>query len=344
VWFTALALVSAGLMQAQATADARWSAWIGCWRTADADAATTCVIPTARPSAVDVVTIVNGEIASRQRIDADGQPHAIDHSGCHGFEMAAWSPTGHRVYRRDDLVCPGGVNGMAMTLMAISPSGEWLNIEGVRAGAGSLERLDRFHDVGLPSSIPKETRAAISRRQLASTTARAAAAAPITEADVTEASASVDAGVVRSWLAEAGAAPAVVTVMAPVIQNPPAQSQTMIQETAPPESQYDSNCGMPTGCYPNPYSAYNGYSAYPYGPFSPFFGSPFGFGFGLPFIVTHRTNRPQVIFGHQQPPQRGQPHGQPHGSPRGQPMRPIGPPMGPRHEPARITPTVRGRP
>ena len=340
--FTAFMLVGAGLMQAQATADTRWSAWIGCWRTADADAATTCVVPTARPSAVDVVTIVNGEIDSRQRIDADGQPHPIDRSGCHGFETANWSSTGHRVYRRDDLVCAGGINGMAMTLMAISPSGDWLNIEGVRAGAGSLERLDRFHDVGLPSSIPKETRAAISRRELASTTARAAAAAPITEADVTEATANVDASVVRSWLAEAGAAPAVVTTTAPLIQNPPTQSQMLIQETAPPEQQYESNCGMPNGCYPNPYSSYNGYSMYPYGPFSPFFGSPFGFGFsgfGLPFLITHKANRPQVIFGHQQH-HNGPQHGQPHG----QPMRPIGPPMGPRHEPSRITPTVRARP
>jgi hypothetical protein len=336
-WFTTFILIGAGMMRAQATADTRWSAWIGCWRTADADAATTCVVPTARPSAVDVLTIVNGEIDSRQRIDADGQPHPIDRSGCHGFETANWSPNGHRVYRRDDLVCAGGISGMAMTLMAISPSGDWLNIEGVRAGAGSLERLDRFHDVGLPSSIPKETRTAISRRQLASTTARAAAAAPITEADVTEATASVDASVVRSWLAEAGAAPGVVTITAPMMQYPSAQSQTMIQETAP-QPQYDSNCGMPNGCYPNPYSPYNGY----YDGFSSFFGSPFGFGFGgfsLPFLITHRANRPQVIFGHQQPH-----NGPQHGPPRGQPMRPIGPPMGPRHEPSRITPMVRARP
>jgi hypothetical protein len=122
-----------------------------------------------------------------------------------------------------------------------------------------------------------------------------------------------------------------------MMQYPSAQSQTMIQETAP-QPQYDSNCGMPNGCYPNPYSPYNGY----YDGFSSFFGSPFGFGFGgfsLPFLITHRANRPQVIFGHQQPH-----NGPQHGPPRGQPMRPIGPPMGPRHEPSRITPMVRARP
>jgi len=354
---TAFLLVSTGFVQAQSSVDSRWSAWLGCWRTADADATTTCIIPTASSSAVDVVTIVNGEIDARTRIDADGHPHAIDRSGCHGAEVAVWSPTGRRVYRRDDLVCPAGVNGSATTLMAISPSGEWLNIEGVRAGAGSLERLDRFHDVGLPATIPKDVRTAITRRQLASSTARAAAAAPITEADVLEANANVDAVVVRSWLAEAGAGVAVVAVA-----SPPQQTVAVTQEMPAQATQYDSNCNPggcynsncnsggcynsncnsggcydsncnPAGCYPNPYSPFNGYSMYPYG-FSSF-ASPFGFGFGAPLIIGNISNRPHGFGGHQFPPRRGPPHGQP--------MRPMQP-QGPRHEPARFSAPVRARP
>jgi hypothetical protein len=336
---TALVLMSTGFVQAQSSVDSRWSAWLGCWRTADADASTTCVIPTARSSAVDVVTIVNGEIDSRTRIDADGQPHAIDRAGCHGAEVAVWSPTGRRVYRRDELVCPAGVNGTATTLMSISPSGDWLNIEGVRAGAGSLQRLDRFHDVGLPTTIPKEVRTAITLRQLASSTARAAAAAPITEADVLEANANVDPVVVRSWLAEAGAGVAVVAVA-----SPPQQSVPMTQEMAAPAPQYDSNCNSgacydsncnPAGCYQNPYSPYNGYSMYPYGPYSSVFGSPFGFGFGAPLIIGSVSHRPRGFGGHQFPPRHQPPHGQP--------MRPMQP-QAPRHEPARFTAPVRARP
>lgn len=325
---TGLVLVNAGLMQAQATADTRWSAWLGCWRTADAESTTTCVVPTARPSAVDVVTIINGAIDSRQRIDADSQPHPIDRAGCRGTETASWSPTDHRVYRRADLVCPGGVNGTSTTLMAISPSGEWLNIEGVRAGAGSLERLDRFHDVGLPSTIPKEIRTAIARRQLAITTARAAAAAPITEADVLEANANVDPGVVRSWLAEAGAGAAVAGLASPV-----RQAQPMAQELATPAVENAPNC-MPANCYaPNPYSAYNGYGMYPYGAYSPFY-SPWGFGFGGPVIIVRGTNRPPIRAGHE-PPR--------HNPPRAAPTSPLRP-QPPRHEPPRHIPSSRVRP
>lgn len=330
---TALIAV-ATVLQAQTTSASRWSAWLGCWRAAEADAPATCVVPSVRASAVDIVTIVNGAIESRQRVDADSQPHPVDRAGCRGMETASWSPNGRRVYRRTDLVCPGGVNGTSTTLMAISPSGEWLNIEGVRAGSGSLERLDRYHDVGLPSSVPKEIRSAIERRQLAISTARAAAAAPITEADVVEASANVEPGVVRSWLAEAGAGAAIME-----LAGPPRQAQQPVYEEAPAPGMQNAPTCVPSGCYaPNPYSPYNGYSMYPY---SPVYASPFGFGFTTPVIIVHGRNRPPVRVGHG--PIGHGPVG--HGPVGHEPPRifPLGP-QAPRHEPPHGTPPFRARP
>jgi len=343
---TALAAISAGLLGAQTaqraqpaqtaretqTSDARWSPWLGCWRTAEESSATMCIVPTTRASAVDVVTIVNGEVDSRQRIDADGQSHAIDRAGCRGTETVTWSPTGHRLYRRDDLICPGSLNGTSMTLMAISPTGEWLNIEGFRAGAGSLERLDRFHDAGLPSTIPKAIRAAIEKRELAIATARAAAAAPITEADVIEANAQVEPGVVRSWLAEAGVSASVAEMVAPQRQTQP----TTQQEPGTPYAENATMCAA-TGCYaPNTYSPYNGYAVYPYGVYSSVYGARvWGYGYPAPLIIVHGSNRPPVHVGHETP--RHDP-GQHSG--RSQPF--AAPP--PRHEPPRSIPTSRIRP
>lgn len=329
---TVLLLFGAGTLRAQSSGDARWSAWLGCWRTADSDGPTTCVVPAARASAVDVLTIVNGQIDSRYRIDADSQPHPVDRAGCRGTETASWSPTGRRVYRRADLVCPGGVNGTSTTLMAISTDGEWLNVEGVRAGTGSLERLDRFHDAGLPTTIPKDVRAAISRRQLAIATARAAAAAPVTEADVLEANAMVAPGVVRSWLAEAGAA----AVMAE-LASPPRQTQPTYPDVTAGGAQYAPVC-VPAGCYaPNPYSEYNGYSMYPYGVYSSFYSAnPWGFGYSVPLIIVRGGTRPPIHVG-REPPR--------HEPPRREPSRhePMAPPP-PRHEPPRSVPPIRARP
>jgi hypothetical protein len=168
---------------------------------------------------------------------------------------------------------------------------------------------------------------AIARRQLAITTARAAAAAPITEADVLEANANVEPGVVRSWLAEAGVA-AVVAELA----SPPRQPQPTASDMAAGGAQGAATC-VPAGCYaPNPYSPYNGYSMYPYGAYSSFYaGNPWGFGFAAPLIIIHGTNRPPTHVGHEPP--RREPF-------RNQPLAP--PP--PRHEPPRHVPSTRARP
>src|SRR5690349_23367715 len=108
---TALVVICAGILRAQAVhqvqpSDTRWTPWLGCWRTADESSPITCIVPTTRASAVDVVTIVNGEVDSRQRIDADGQSRPIDRAGCRGTETVTWSQTGHRLYRSDGLICP----------------------------------------------------------------------------------------------------------------------------------------------------------------------------------------------------------------------------------------------
>lgn len=319
-----LLVAGAGVVRAQ-TADTRWSPWLGCWQTGDAGAAIKCVAPIARSSAVDVITLVNGQIDSRERVDADSQPHPIDRAGCRGVETASWSPNGYRLYRRAELTCGGTLTGTSTTLMAISPAGEWLNIEGMRAGAGSLERLDRYHDVGLPVTLPKEIRAAIARQQLAIATARAAAAAPIAEGDVLEAGRYVDAGVVRSWLAVSGVGPSVAELASP----PPRQPQVMLRETTTAPAACAAAWG---GCYaPNPYSDYNGYVTYPYSPYPYYLPTPW-YGYSSPLIIVRGANRgrPPVIHG-LRPPQ-GRPQGYTPHTPQGQtPRGPAGhPPMRPR--------------
>jgi hypothetical protein len=71
-------------------------------------------------------------------------------------------------------------------------------------GGGWVETVTRFHDAGLPASIPASVRSEISRRGLIIATARAAASAAVSEADIAEATRSVDTAVVQSWLAARG--------------------------------------------------------------------------------------------------------------------------------------------
>src|SRR5438034_1046976 len=111
----AAGLVLAGSVTASAQSparpgpgDARWTAWLGCWqRTTGAAEPLTCVVPTARPSAVDVVTIANGATVFRERIDASGQSYPVDKEGCRGSETAVFAPNARRVYLHADLTCLG---------------------------------------------------------------------------------------------------------------------------------------------------------------------------------------------------------------------------------------------
>ncbi|HEY5062141.1 MAG TPA: hypothetical protein VII52_11435, partial [Gemmatimonadaceae bacterium] len=152
-------------------------------------------------SAVDMLTILHGRVLTRDRLDASGRPHVISGQGCDGFESVTWSSTGHRAYLRADYTCVGGTKGTSRTVLALSPTGDWLNVAEVQSGGGSIVSVDRRRDVGPGSDVPPDVARAAGRQQLAVTTARAAAAAPITPEEIIDALHNLDAPVIRSWLA-----------------------------------------------------------------------------------------------------------------------------------------------
>src|SRR4029079_4036640 len=159
--------------------DARWYPWIGCWqRSGDTGASNqfTCVRPGGDGSA-DIMTLSNGEVESRGRLVVDGLAHAIDTDGCRGSQTATWSTTdgGSRLYIGSSYSCSGGLRGRSTLLFAILPSGVWLEVRDVHAAGGWVETVTRFHDAGLPASIPASGPSEISRRGLIGAPAGAAA-------------------------------------------------------------------------------------------------------------------------------------------------------------------------
>ena len=319
-------------------ADTRWYPWLGCWQ-ADSDAAAgaryTCVVPTSKSTAVDVVGLVGGLVVSRARIDVNGRSHPIEQAGCQGDETATWSDTRHRLYLRSNYSC-GGVEGTSTRIFAIAPGGDWLEAETVRSGGGSVDHVTRRRDAGIPAGAPAEVARALAGHQLAASTARAAAAAPVTAADVIEAVHSDDAGTVRSWLVASNAHAPISGAEAQAMMHadvPTSVMQAMMGESravagssadeanraadeylrstsiansgiaaqgASPESgEYTGICNA-GGCatYPNAYSQYNGYSTYPYGVY-PYGVAPYGgYWVGAPIVIVrggHNPVRPPPI-------------------------------------------------
>jgi hypothetical protein len=202
-------LVPVGRSTAQEP-EALWQAWVGCWETA-ADAAApldaagagmVCVVPTADPSAVEIVSVEGGTIASRSEIRADDSQHPVTRDGCTGWESAAWSPATARVYLRSEYSCEGGIERKSTGMMAFAPGGDWIDVRAVSAGNNSGVHVVRYRPIENLDRVPAELAAGIAERSLATSTARVAATGRVTPEDVIEVSTRVDPLVTEAWLVE----------------------------------------------------------------------------------------------------------------------------------------------
>lgn len=212
----AVGAMGAGALHAQTAArtaqtDPRWFPWLGCWTSdsAAAGAATggvACIVPVAGSSAVEQISIVDGRVIARHRIDASGRALAIDNQGCRGTQAGDWGHNGRRVFLRAVYTCTTGVSGSSESIYSLSSTGEWIKAEGVRGGQNSspLVSVDRLRDAGIPSGLPHDAGAALASSRLAIATSRAAAAAALSTDDVIEATRRVDPLLVASWIAETG--------------------------------------------------------------------------------------------------------------------------------------------
>src|SRR5215210_3065335 len=86
--------------------DARFAAWIGCWRL-DEDLAGTgarmCITP--EKNGVRMQTVVGTTRGIDELVIPDAAAHAITDPECQGTERAEWSTDGARVFRATDVTC-----------------------------------------------------------------------------------------------------------------------------------------------------------------------------------------------------------------------------------------------
>ena len=196
---------------AQTAGDGRWRAFAGCWEpispdgigAADPKGLRVCVLPSAGPSAVDIVNVTNGKVAERTHVEATGQSHPIGREGCTGVESAQWSADSLRVFLKAELTCDG-VHRTTSGILAIAPSGDWVDVQGVTTGRNSGVHVARYRPVADLAGYPAEVTTALPRTQLATSLSRGAASGPLSGADVLDAVKHVDAPVVEAWLLDRG--------------------------------------------------------------------------------------------------------------------------------------------
>lgn len=186
-----------------------WQAWHGCWEPVGApekgSSTLVCVTPATGASAVTITTIVDQQVASTTQIDAMGTKRAIDTDGCTGWERVQWSGDGQRIYLESELTCEGGPMRSTSGVLAMTPKGEWLDVQGIAAGESHAVRVVRYREAKDPAVVIADFEKAVAEPPaLSAETARLAAAARLDVEDVIEASQFLGGTVIEAWLAELG--------------------------------------------------------------------------------------------------------------------------------------------
>lgn len=202
----AAALIIPASARAQQVSQTPWAFLYGCWVTAsDAESgalpAVSCVLPSPdNATAIELVTLKDGQIERHASIRGDGTPMAISENGCEGTEAARFSSDGRRVYVDGYFDCGDGVRRHTTTVMALSPAEEFVEVHAIRTGPRSTVRTMRSTRLDL-GDLTEPLRAELAGVDAAATAARRIAGGMPGADAIIEASSQLEPIVVETWLA-----------------------------------------------------------------------------------------------------------------------------------------------
>ena len=201
--------VATPAMASSVTTDPRWLPWIGCWvpTTATTDVAASfaptqrvCVVPAEGTQVVDLITLADGRVVSRVRIDATGERRPVSREGCEGWETARWSAAGGRVFLRSELTCAGAIERVSTGVIAIASPSDWVDVEVLTVRDQRATRIVRYRSASDTTPLDREIATALAGQEMARRAARMGAASLPTIADVIEASSHLEPAAVEAWL------------------------------------------------------------------------------------------------------------------------------------------------
>ena len=304
---TKLALVSALLLfpaaaGAQATADSRWSTWLGCWelvlessrepselnlgqpgRGAVTQPRSTprpqvCVQPA--PGGATFSTRVGTQTPIEQTVIADGRDRPIVDADCHGSERAEWSKDGMRLFANADLTCTGDRGSRRVSGLAIlGPSDTWTDIQAVDISGQESVRVRRYRRVSQTARSARSRVEGLTLDQVEEASSKISPRA--LEAALVETGSTFDlSGKRLIALQDAGVAPGVIDLM--VALSYPERfvvERTTRSDRASMAPLFDDPffIGWAFG-YPMWSDLYGFYSPL-YGSYSPYFYSPFAYSY-----------------------------------------------------------------
>ena len=199
----AMVALALGIGQAHAAPaaepDPRWVPWLGCWQlvwdTADdqsltaarlsrdadpfdrdggqqpdpvgsarsAEDLTVCVTPS-EAGGVTMTTRAGGVILVEDTVIADGVRHVMTPPECGGWQRAAWSIAGDRVFARAEIACGEQPVRRVSGLTMLAAGGTWLDIQVADIEGDESVRVRRYRRARRPGTRGSRAGAARTRR------------------------------------------------------------------------------------------------------------------------------------------------------------------------------------
>jgi hypothetical protein len=279
------ALTLAVPAQAQQDRDGRWMAFVGCWEAVGAEEELGLMCFDYDGDGVMLTNHVGGQVASTERLVADGQQRPVSVEGCEGWETVEFSDDGRRAFTRTEFFCGTDEARTGTGVMAFTSPNRWADVRALDVGGEEIAWVQEYQLVGVDRLAEEGVVDPAQGLGMAVRSARMAAAAPIDLTDLEEALGRMDAKAVETWivaqqdgfdpsaddllrLADAGASEGVIDAVVAV-----SHPDRFIVEASGPIEEIE-NAPQPTH--------YRGYMAYSpfYGPFGMRYGySSFGYGY-----------------------------------------------------------------
>ena len=131
---------------AAAQVDARFEAWVGCWRLDDDLAGTgarMCITP--EKGGVRMQTLVGTQRGIDEIVIGDAIGHPIADAECKGTELAEWSADGARLFRTTAVTCGKEAPRTIKSVAFMAPGPSWINVQHVSgAAADTAVRVQRY--------------------------------------------------------------------------------------------------------------------------------------------------------------------------------------------------------
>ena len=315
----ALALGIGQAHAAQAAApDPRWVPWLGCWQlvrdTADeealkaarpsrnggqqpapggsarsADDLTVCVTPR-EAGGITMTTRAGGAILFEDTIIADGARHVMTQPACGGWQRAAWSIAGDRVFARAEVACGEQPVRRVSGLTMMAAGGTWLDIQVADIEGDERVRVRRYRRARdqAPAGLAP---ALLARAEHATVLS---GGRPFTVPDVLEAHDQVGAQAVEAALGEIGAGFDLdrdTLIMLADAEVDERLIDVMVALSYPDEFTIDRGAGRQRTSSPGLRIVSYGYDPfyywpYRFGPYYPYYPRPYGIGPYYPYYYS----------------------------------------------------------